>query len=219
MKGIFTIIICTLLFNNLIAQQSKIENVRLNLSKSNDSLVVSYDLTGKRILNSVKLNVQSEEGQQYSPRKISGDIGIVIPGINKTITWDMKAENADVAGKTLIVKITGKEFVPAGLKKKVWIPWLYIASAASAATGLYAHIRADQLYKDYPPSISTDEAEGIYADVEKMQSIRNVAFGAAVGLGVAGVVVHIKHNQKQKALALSYTNLHQGGMVGLTLNF
>jgi len=211
--------ICSLLFTGLRAQQSKIENVKLQLSTSADSLIVNYNLSGKRSLHAVKLDVRSREGQKYFPRSLSGDVGTVIPGINKTIIWDMKADNADVADNMLVVKVTGKAFIPAQIKKKVWIPWLYIASAASAATGVYAHIRAYQLYKDYPPSSSTDEAEGIFANVERMQNLRNVAIGAAGAMGVTGIIVQIRHNQKQKALMLSYSNLHQGGLVGLTFKF
>jgi hypothetical protein len=219
MKKIITIILCSFMFSSVVAQQSKIENVSVKFSSSTDSLIVNYNVNGTKSLHNVKLYIRSEEGQQYIPRSITGDLGTVIPGIYKTIIWNMKADNVDLAEKTVVVKVTSKEFVPAELKKKTWIPWLYVASATSAGAGVFAHLRSKKLYKDYPPSSSTDEAEGIYADVDRMQNIRNVAFGAAGALGVAGVIVHIRHNQNQKAIALSYTNLHQGGLVGLTFKF
>ena len=220
MKRIITLLTGILLFTCLVAQESKMENLRLKLSQSADSLMVNYDFSGKRTAFDVRLRVTNQQGQTFKLRNVTGDIGNHIqPGNDKTVIWDMKADQADVSGTRLLVNVTGKVFIPAKVKKEIWIPWLYIAAGISAATGTYAHIRANKIYKDYTPSSMTDEAEKLYKDYEGMLKLRNGAFGAAGGFGIAGVVVHIKHNQKKRSVALGYLPVNEGAIVGLNLKF
>jgi hypothetical protein len=220
MKKIIILIIGSLLFTSLVAQQSKIENLKLKLSQSADSLVVNYDLSGNRTAFDVRLNVTNREGQKFTLQHITGDVGnLTQPGKDKTITWDMKADQADIFGSSLLVKVTGKVFIPGTIKKTIWIPWLYIAAGISAATGTYAHIRANRIYEDYPPSFGTDKTEKLYKDYERMLIYRNVAFSAAGGFGAAGVVVHIRHIQKKKDLAISCLPISEGAVVGFNLKF
>jgi hypothetical protein len=220
MKRIITLIVYILLFTSLTAQESRFENVKLKLSQSNDSLIVNYDLSGKRTAFDVKLLVTNQEGQLFKLRNVTGDIGNHIrPGKDKTIFWEMKVDQIDIFNTRLLVKVTGKVFIPETVKKKIWIPWLYIAAGISAATGTYAQIRANRIYEDYPPSSTTDEAEKLYKDYNRMLKLRNGAFGAAGGFGIAGVVVHIKHHQKKRAVSISYLPAPEMAIVGLNLKF
>jgi hypothetical protein len=219
MKKLLTFICCNLILFSVFAQHSGFENIRLKLSQSSDSLMVNYDLTGEKAAFNVTLDIKSEEGQQFYPRIISGDIGTICPGVNKAILWDMKNDLVNLPGKTLLIKVVGNIFIPEPAKKKIWIPWLYIASAACAATSIYAHTRVNRLYEDYNPSEWTDEAEDIHSEVVKMQNLRNVMAGAAGVLGAAGVVVHIRHIHKKKEAALSYIPQNDGGAIILTFNF
>jgi hypothetical protein len=220
MKRLTTFIICSLLFTGLVAQQSKIENIKLQLSQSADSLIVNYDLSGKKTAFNVKLNVTSQEGQIYKLRNVTGDVGNHIhPGKDKTITWDMKADQAEVAGHKLQVNITGKFFIAEIVKKEVWIRWLYIAAGISAATGTYTHIRSNKIYDDYKIATLTDGAENLNKEYHQMLNLRNGAFGAAGVFGIASVVLHIKKIQKKRDLAISCFPVPEGAIVGLNLTF
>lgn len=203
----------------LTAQESKIDQLRLQLNSGSDSLVVKYNLTGKRNAFGIRLDVMDGEGRMIFPMSVSGDMGRVNPGNDKTIFWDMKRDQIDFSGKTLYVKVVGNIFIPYKAKREIWIPWLYIASAACAGVSVYAHIRADQLYKAYSPSEQTQQAEDIHSDVVNMQNLRNVMAGASGILGAAGVVVHIRHIQKKKMVTLSYKPLREGSELGLTYQF
>jgi hypothetical protein len=183
-------------------------------------MLVNYDLTGKRKAFNVKLEVTGDDRRVIKPKNIKGDIGnIVQPGKDKTILWDIKADQLDITGKTLSVKVTGNVFIPGKVKKEVWIPWLYFAAGVCAASGTYAHIRSEKLYKEYQISALTNEAEKLHDDVDHMLMVRNVAFSAAGIFGVAGVMVHIRHIQKKKIVAISYIPIQNGGGLGLTCKF
>ncbi len=242
MKRIIILFFFSAIFTGLAAQQSRIENTWFWLSSTTDSLIIKYDLTGNQNAFNVTLEVSKKTGQNVKLKNVFGDIGNDIrPGKNKTIIWNMKNDNADVYGSKLLVKVTGRVFVaeiieketwvhrlkkvtesvflPEKVKKETWMPWLYIAAGVSATTGIYSHIRANQLYNSYPLSAVTDDAEQIRNDTNRKLVMRNVAFSAAGAFGAAGVVVHIKHNQKKKALEISYSPLPDGGAFGFTCKF
>lgn len=220
MKQTTIIIIALLWATVLFAQPSKIENTRLSLSTTADSLIVKYDLTGKYPAFNVKLEVSDSLGKTIPAKTVTGDIGNnIMQGTDKTIIWNMSADKTDVYGSLLYARVTANIAIPAKVKKEVWIPWLYIAAGASAATGVYAHLKANSIYEEYSPSAQTDEAEQYRADVQRYDNISKIAFGAAGGFGIAGVIVHIKHNQKKHAMALSYIPVTDGAVVGLTCNF
>ena len=213
-----TVILCLLSFT-LLAQVSKIENTRVNISTSLDSMIVKYNLTGKREANSVKLIVTDKSNRTIIPKNISGDVGDGIqPGNGKTIIWNMNADGVEPFGSSLKVGVKANIFTPI-VKKKVWIPWLYIAAGASAITGTYAYLRADHLYKSYPPSSMTDEAERIHSDVDRMVTLSRVAFGAAAVLATAGVFVQIHHNKNKRGWTLNYLPQKNGQYVALTYKF
>lgn len=206
----------------LFAQTSRIDNTRLSLSKTADSLLVRYNLTGIYPAFNVKLEVTDSLGITIPAITLSGDVGNnVNVGVDKIIYWNMNADKANVYGTQLFAKVTANIAIPAKVKKqqKIWIPWLYIAAGASAATGMYAHLKANSIYDNYSPSSQTDEAEQYRANVQRYDNISKVAFGAAGGFGIAGVIVHIKHNQKKHAMSLSYIPVTDGAVVGLTCNF
>jgi hypothetical protein len=220
MKQMITILFCFLSAIDLLAQPTEIVNTRLSLSTSTDSLIVNYDLTGNLPAINVKLNVTDSIGKNIYLQNITGDLGKkIMPGFHKTIIWNMAADKAEVYGSKLFVNVSGNIIIPGNVKREIWIPWLYIVAGASAATGIYAHLKANSLYQNYPGSTITDEAEYLHSEINQLEIIRDVAFGAAGVTGIAGIVVHIRHKQKMKAVAISYIPIPDGAVFGLTCNF
>lgn len=204
---------------SLLAQVSKIENPRVNISPSLDSMIVKYNLLGEREAFNLKLLITDHNNRTIVPKNISGDIGNSIkPGKDKTIIWNMNADGIDLSGSQLKVKVLGNVFIP-NVKKKVWIPWLYIAAGASAATGTYTYLHANHLYQSYNPLSITLEAENIHSKVEQNLMVSRVAYGATAVLGVAGVIVHIKHNKKKRSLSFNFIPLKDVDLIALTYNF
>jgi len=216
--------------NITLAQTSSIENTRLFLSTTTDSLIVKYNLIGNLPAFDLKLEVTDSIGNRLIAKTVSGDVGNnILPGTDKIVYWNMKADNIDMSGKSIFVKVTANITIPSivntivppmqKVKGKAWIPWFYIASGVSAASGVLFHQKANQIYNDYLTSSITDDAELYHADVKRYDMISKISFGAALGFGITGVIVHIKHNQKKHAMSLSYIPVTDGGIIGLTCNF
>ncbi len=213
-----TLIFCLMNFS-LLAQVSKIENTRVKITTSLDTMLIKYDLKGKREAFNLKLDVKDQYNGIIHPKNISGDIGKYIkPGNDKTILWNMNADGIDLSGSQLKVKVLGNVFIPT-VKKKAWIPWLYIAAGASAITGTYAYLQANHLYQSYNPSLNTLEAENIHSKVDQNLMLSRVTYGAAAVFGVAGVLVHIKHNRNKRSLSFNFIPLKDVNIVYLTYKF
>ena len=219
MKSIsITVIFCLTSFS-LLSQTSKIENTQVKISSTLDTMYIQYDLAGKLKTGTIRLEVSDQKNKSIQPKNIFGDIGKGIkPGKDKTIIWDMNADGLDFSGSSLKVKVTGNVYIPP-VKKKVWIPWFYIAAGASAVTGTYANIRANQLYDNYSQSSTTNEAENIHSDVESMLKLSRIAFGAAAVFGTAGILVHISHNKHKNSIALNYSTFKDANSIVLTYKF
>jgi hypothetical protein len=120
-KTWLTIILC-LVSSSLFSQISKIENTRVIISTSTDTMYVKYELTGKREAF-VTLDVTGPNDRIIQPKHISGDIGRGIkPGKDKTIIWDMNADGLDLSGSSLKVKVRGNIFVPVSERKIRYAP-------------------------------------------------------------------------------------------------
>jgi hypothetical protein len=116
-----TVIFCLLSFS-LLSQKSKIENTRVDISLSTDTMNVKYDLKGKREANII-LEVTDLNNIRIQPKNIDGDIGKNIhPGIDKTIIWDMNADGLDLSGSSLKVKVKGAVFIQTVKKKIKYLP-------------------------------------------------------------------------------------------------
>jgi hypothetical protein len=116
-----TVIFCLISFS-LLSQTSKIENTRVILSPSIDTMYVKYDLTGKQEA-SITLEVTDQNKKIIKPKNISGDIGKNIqPGKDKTMIWNMNADGIDLSGSSLKVKVKGNVFIPTVEKKIKYTP-------------------------------------------------------------------------------------------------
>jgi len=214
-----TIIFCLISFS-LLSQVSKIENTRVKISPSEDSLIVKYDLKGRREAFNVKLEITDHNDKLIHPRNLTGDLGNGIqPGKEKSIVWDMRSDGIDLSGNLLKVRVSGNIFIPESGANKAWIPWLYIAAGASAITGTYAYLRANHLYQSYPQSSNSLESEHIHSQVDRNIMLSRVAYGATAVFGVAGVIVHIQHNKSKRSLVFNYLPLKDANLIALSYKF
>jgi hypothetical protein len=220
MKKIYsTLVFIILCCSSLFSQVSKIENTRVTISSSTDTMLIKYDLIGKREVYNIKMEVIDQNKQRIFPKNVFGDIGKTVqPGKDKSILWDMFADRLDLAGHTLNVRIKGDVFVPSE-KTKAWIPWLYIVSGASALAGTYTYMQANRLYESYDISSNTVNAEDIHSSVDSMLNVCRIAYGAASVFGIAGVIVHIKHHKENRKLAFNYWRSQNVNLLSLTFNF
>lgn len=206
----------------LFAQESKIENTRLTLSSSNDSLIVNYDLLGQLPAFGVKLNITDSLGKPFQVKTVNGDMGDNIqPGLDKTIYWNMDADGFDIFNTKMLASVSCETYLKKQLKQKkdVWIPWLYIASGASAAGGVFAHFLANSYYDKSQTVSTTNSAEKYHANANLMDAVSYGAYGVAGGLAVVGVMVHIKHIRNNKELQIAYQPLVDGALMSLSYNF
>ena len=216
-----TVIFCLVSFS-LFSQESKIENTRVKISPSADSLIVKYDLNGKQEAFNLKLELLDQNNGIIHPQNITGDVGNGIkPGKEKSIIWDMKSDGTDLSGSQLKVRVTGNILIPKTGLKRTLIPWLYIAAGASAVTGTYAYLRANRLYESYPSSSNTIGAENIHSQVDRNLTVSRVAYVATAVFGMTGLIVHIKHtrNKNKKSLVVNYLPLKDVNLISLTYNF
>jgi hypothetical protein len=219
MKSISIIVIFCLTSFSLLSQTSKIENTQVKISSALDTMYIKYDFTCKVKAGTIKLEVTDQKNKSIQPKNIFGDVGKgVKPGKDKIIIWDINADGLDFSGSSLKVKVIGNVYIPP-VKKKVWIQWFYVAAGASAVTGTYANIRANQLYDDYSQSSKTNEAENIHSDAENMLKLSRIAFGAAAVFGTAGIIVHIRHNRHKDSFALNYSTFKDANSIILTYKF
>ena len=218
------VLILTLCFFALtvFAQKPEIQNTRLSFSPTGDSLIVTYDLLGNTPVFDVTLDVHSSLDRPLNLVTITGDLGAnIFPGTGKQIIWNMQADEPDIFGSNLWVKVLAKAYLPSE-KEQVshsYFPWLFVASGVSAITGGLAWYQANSLYDKYPHSSQTDQAEQYRSDVKRYDMVRNIAFGMAGAFAVAGVVVHIRHKKRIATLNVYYLPLPDGNALGLQYNF
>lgn len=134
-----TVIFCLISFS-IFPQKSKIENTRVNISLSADTMNVKYDLKGKRAVN-ITLEVTDQNNSRIQPKNIYGDIGKNIhPGTDKTIIWDMDADGLDFSGSSLMVKVKGSFFIPTVKKKIKYTPAKWgCGLTISGGYGIFTH--------------------------------------------------------------------------------
>ena len=220
MKQIHITFILILLSFSVLGQVSKIENTRVKISSSADSMIVKYDLKGRQEVFNLKLEVTDQYNGIIHPQNISGDLGNGIkPGKDKFIIWNMKSDGIDLSGSQLKVRVNGNIFIPGMGPKRTWIPWLYIAAGASGLIGTYAYLHANHLYQSYSPSSKTLEAENIHSKIDRNLMVSRFAYGATAVFGVTGVIVHIKHNKYKKSLAFNYLPLKDIHLFAVTYKF
>jgi hypothetical protein len=103
-KILFLAATLSLFFINGFSQESKIENIHLQLE--GDNLIITYDIIGSSTLDNVWLDIKTTSNKTITAKTLSGDIGRNIPvGAKKQIIWNMGADGIDLQGEELNVKV------------------------------------------------------------------------------------------------------------------
>lgn len=220
LKNTVSAILLTLCTLTVMAQKSKIDNIRLSLSETTDSLTVKYDLRGMKPAYDIRLVAFDSLGNMLPVRTIRGDIGNkVATGTDRTAVWNMAADSISFYEQVMFVKLNERTIFSSG-KRKAWIPWFYMATGASAITGVCCHLKSNNIYdNEYGLSDPTNEANHINRRIRTLDTVRNVAYGATVVFATVGVAVHVKHIKENKRMIISYIPVQDGAALGLTYNF
>ncbi|MDA3880318.1 MAG: hypothetical protein PF436_08025 [Prolixibacteraceae bacterium] len=222
MKKVILLIIFGIFSYTVKSQTPIISNTEIHLSQSMDTLIVNYDLSAPKTVDLIKFNITDSLGGSIQTKAVFGDVGKnIVPGQGKLIYWDLNADNFDIYSTPIFASVTGEFYQPRFIpqEKERWIPWLYIASGACAIGGTVAMLRANTLFNTYQSQSNTFQAEQYHKDVNLYTNISNYAYALSGGLAIAGVVVHIKHNQKVNQLQLSYNTTSVGCSIALNYQF
>lgn len=226
MKKLGLIVITLLLFIGVKAQ-TKIKNIVTEYSDTTGSITITYDLFSNVPLYHVKLEVTDSIGNIIIPVSLSGDLGDKVdPGTGKSIIWFFRDDGRDYNNEELCFKVLGKipvspiEEIPKiklKPKKEFWMNWWFIAAGASAVTGTYCKLKANNIYNsDYFISSTTSDANELNQQIRNLDNISTTAYAAAGAFTITGIIIQIKHN---KTVQLSYSANKQGAIFGLTYNF
>ena len=94
--------------NNGQLTESKIENTQLQLDGEN--LIITYDVIGSTNLDNVWLEIITTKNIGITPKTLSGDINkSITAGKHKKIIWNMRADDVDLQGEELNVKVLAKK--------------------------------------------------------------------------------------------------------------
>lgn len=94
--------------NNGQSTESKIENTQLQLDGEN--LIITYDVIGSANLDNVWLEIITTKNIGITPKTLSGDINkSITAGKHKKIIWNMRADDVDLQGEELNVKVLAKK--------------------------------------------------------------------------------------------------------------
>jgi hypothetical protein len=234
MKKYFLLIVFGFCSLQLLAQVSSIENTRVSLSKTLDSLIVHYSVVGEAPVNNVRLEVIDTTGNLLEVKTVYGDVGDnILPGDDKMIIWHMAADgfnkqnmilNAMVVADLVVESFYEKEVVetpPVIIEpdKEPWVNWWFVAAGASATAGVLSYLKSNSLYDDYGSIANTNDANNQHAKIKDYDLLGNIAFGLAGAFGVTGVIVQVKHNKEKKELAIQYRPVKEGAGIGLVYKF
>ena len=218
----------------LAAQVSSIENTKVSLSTTLDSLIIHYSVVGEAPVNNVHVEIIDTTGNLVEAKTLYGDVGNnILPGDNKTIIWDMAADgfnkrniilNAMVVADLVVESFYEKEIVetpPVIIKpdKDRWMNWWFVAAGASATAGVLSYMKSNALYDDYNSIANTTDANNQHGKIKDYDMLGNIAFGLAGAFGVTGVIVQVKHNKQKKELAIRYKPVNEGAGIGLVFKF
>ncbi len=139
------------LMEPLYAVEEQVTAINVNHSVTGSDVRITYDLQGKpdeyASLTLVMLK-HNDAGFRYFPKDVSGDIGTVQAGGQKTVTWDLRSEfPAGLASEDIYFSLqsTNEEENSVG-------PWLWIGVVVVIGVVVYFLVKKsqDEGSKDFP---------------------------------------------------------------------
>lgn len=231
MKNSFFLIFIFLLSSNYISAQwfSDVKVVLDTINKSTRRIYIHYDLFPKdkeHTLSIYDIDVFAsyEGGKMIRLENVNGDVTNVLPGHNRTITWNYFRDLPDFTGKNLQIYLQGRlnwEHEEERYRKKgkissvlrdVAFPgwgvnkvnqrkhnwWIGTLGYGLLGTGIAYRVQADQNYDAYKNGENILDAQDIYNKAERQEQISNYLFyGAGAVWASACIFTLIKGTKNQ----------------------
>jgi len=213
----------------------KIKNVRI--SQDEKSVVVLYDLIGKKKLYNVNFYyILDNEKTCNGPLKdVIGDVANQMPGKGKKAIWNPLKSESQIEGNiqflvipepNLIESDAGNtyntkanrspDFYKYKKSKNIWLG----SSLVSGAVGAYSFIQAEKYYDEYQTVSATADAADLHQKVKLFDQLKYISLGVA-GLSTIVFVIQAEnqHNAKKTSVSFYPQPLKNGLGFGLVCKF
>ncbi len=229
-KFIFIIFLIMTLFTvNSFGQE--ITNVKV--SQDGTSVVVTYDLAGKKDRYDVTLFYTLDDGKTWQGplKNVTGDVAIQLAGTNKKVIWNAATEKVPIEGfiqfklnaqsvnlknqvaDKPIAKLTySPEYYKYKKSKTIWLS----GALVSGGIGVFSMIQANNYYNQY--QTATTMAADLHRKVKLYDQITPIAFGVA-GLCTLEIILKSGKQAKAKKQSLSFTPLPIKNGAGIVLAY
>lgn len=224
-------------FFTLNSYGQEITNVRV--SQEGTSVVVLYDLAGKKAMYDINLFYTIDDGKTWTGplKNITGDVAYQLEGKNKKAIWNTAAEKGQIEGTIQFKLLAGfsnkfdkgnenpytetttkPTFAPEYYKfKKSKTIWL-TGALVSGAAGAFSYLQAETYYDQY--QTATTDAPDLHQKVELFDKITPVTFAIA---GFCALEFILKTGKQSKAkkqpLTFSPVSVKNGAGIGLAYTF
>ena len=198
----------------------EITNVRV--SQDGSSVVVIYDLAGKKAMYDINLFYTIDDGKTWTGplKNVTGDVAYQLAGKNKKVIWNAVAEKGQIEGTIQFKLLAGfsdkfdkgneNPYIEAKIKanftpeyykykrsKNFWLG----SALVSGGIGVFSTIQASNYYNQYPTATTT--AADLHQKVKLYDQISPIAFGVA-GLCTIEFIFKAGKQGKAKKQTISF---------------
>jgi hypothetical protein len=117
-------LLLVLLFAGFYSYSQRLENIRAEAVNGGERVIITYDITSATSDQKYNVSVYGSHNNYSAPlNQVSGDVTNVIPGTNKRIEWNARAEMVDYSGditfelRADLVAATLTVRTPSGVKR------------------------------------------------------------------------------------------------------
>ena len=215
----------------------EVTNVRV--SQEGTTVVVLYDLAGKKAMYDINLFYTINDGKTWTGplKNVTGDVAYQLVGINKKAIWNAGAEKGQIEGTIQFKLLAGfsnkfdkgnenpyaevlnkssysPEYYKYKKSKTIWLSGALI----SGAVGVFSFVQANNYFSQYPTATTT--AADLHQKVKLYDQITPIAFGVA-GLCTLEFILKAGKQGKAKKQSISFAPvpLKNGAGIGLAYSF
>jgi len=216
---------------NSFAQE--ITNVKI--SQDGTSIVVTYDLAGKKDKYDIALFYTMDDGETWQGplKNVTGEVAVQLAGKNKKAIWNAEAEkveiegtiqfklyaqsvnfNNQVADEPIAKPIYSPEYYKYKKSKTIWFTGAWL----SGAVGVFSMMQANNYYNQYPTATTT--ATDLHQKIKLYDQITPIAFGVAGFCALEFILKAGKQGKaKKQSLGFYPQPIKNGAGIGLAYTF